>query len=433
MSGKCHRVPGCVNKSIRNVQRSVSRRTARATESASNSRVFQVLRPRGFWSRRVLLSATVLAIACSSGPQIPPPFVPPAPRHFSGEIARLHLDSLALVGSRSPGSPADETARSYLTEGFQAVGATVRTFVDGGRRHLVAQMPGDSDDSLLLVAAYPVLVEDEWIGDSGAALLLELARAMSFERPAYTLRFALAETGEFGVGEANGDASIDGTEESEEVREPAETFDTTETSDTTEDVTDMTPRAPGLGGPAMARRQTVAAGESLARALAIEADYERLRGVLVFDGPGRPGLRVARDLRSHPVYRDVFWSSAALLGFESTFPSDAGWASPRSLQNGFAKRTMDRVVALVDETRARPELEQTPTRDENSAASLEAVGRVSAEALGRIMHRLARIDAFASGASDAPEAGATAPSREDMTPVASGQASPQVIETSPSS
>ena len=57
---------------------------------------------------------------------------------------------------------------------------------------------------------------------------------------------------------------------------------------------------------------------------------------------------------------------------------------------------MDGVVAIVDEARARPELEPIRSVGTSSAASLEAVGLVTIEALDRIMHRLSRIDAFDS-------------------------------------
>ena len=214
------------------------------------------------------------------------------------------------------------------------------------------------------MAAYPDLEQDEWIGDSGAALLLELARALSHPRPRYTLRFALAETRPAAVGVGPNGENTSG------IWLPVDS-------------------------PRKARLRIVAAGESLARALAAEGDLERLRGVLVFDAPARRGLRIARDLRSHPVYRDVFWQSAAALGFDSTFPSDGGWASPLSLHLGLAGRPPDRVLALVDEAWARPELEALPVRFANLASTFESVGLVTVEALGRIMRRLGRIDAFA--------------------------------------
>ncbi len=318
---------------------------------------WNALVPRG-------LIVALLAIACSA--------VPPSPRlsgpsnRFSGEVAQAHAVSLAALGPRLPGSKADGLARRYLTREFRAAGATVRVAADAGLRHLVAEIAGDSPDALLLVAAYPDLERDEWIGDSGAALLLELARVLCQQRPRYTLQFALAETrpaaGDVYAGQVGQKRSG--------IWLPVDS-------------------------PMKARQRIVAAGESLARALVAEGDLERLRGVLVFDAPARPGLRFARDLRSYPVYRDVFWQSASALGFDSTFPSDGGWASPPSLHLGLRRRSVDRILALVDEAWARPELEAQPVLLANSASTFQSVGLVTLEAVGRIMHRLARVDAFA--------------------------------------
>ena len=85
---------------------------------------------------------------------------------------------------------------------------------------------------------------------------------------------------------------------------------------------------------------------------------------------------------------------------------------------------MDRVLAVVDERRARPELAPVRVDEEASALSLEAVGRVSVEALDRIMHRLSRIDGFGS------EKSSPNPHLPAATPE---QASPQLPEMPPSS
>jgi len=276
-------------------------------------------------------------------------------------------------GARTPGSEGDVLARAYLAAAFEAAGAEVRIVREGSRRHLIADQAGDSEDVLLLVAAYPSLDPDLWIGDSGAALLLELARVLPRERPQYTIRFALADTREV----------------AEEVGDEGESDSRVALNDPAEGRKD---------DPSAARRRVVRAGESLARALDASGDSSRVRGIFVFEGGGRAKFRAARDLRSHPLFRDDFWTSARALGFESLFPLDAGWASPRSLHLGFVtpERKMDGVVAIVDEDRARPEIEQSRISSVGSAASLEALGRVTVDALGRIMHRLSRIDDFAS-------------------------------------
>lgn len=347
------------------------------------------------------------ALPGPSTPEAEPAPVPlatdlPSPHSFSVPRAQFHLEALARLTPRTPGSPTDQRARDYLERGFRAVGATVVDVSDReapeallasgaprvdseneiptsarrpAPRHLVAEIAGHSQDVLLLVAAYPVVGDDAWIGDSGSALLLELARVLALEKPAYTVRLALAET----RTDASRKAPIDA---------------------------------------AQARSSVVAAGESLARSLAANGGLAPFRGVVVFDGIARPGLRIARDLRSHPVYRETFWASAGDLGFGQVFARDAGWASARSLHLGFRARGMDRVVAIVDEARARAEL--TPIRQDAgvSADSLAALGRVTGEALERLFHRLGRIDAFRNTGTD---------------PDIPRQASPQIPEIPPSS
>ena len=83
---------------------------------------------------------------------------------------------------------------------------------------------------------------------------------------------------------------------------------------------------------------------------------------------------------------------------------------------------MDRVVALVDESRARAELVPVPLDTGVSADTWEALGRVSRTSIERIFHRLARIDAF----QKAEQAGGNAPADPE-------QASPRIPEISPSS
>lgn len=345
----------------------------------------------------------LLALGCSSAPSSPPeaplastasPAVEPEPQEltileqprpdqFSGKVAAAHEALLNGLRPRRPGSQADAEARSYLTREFLAAGARVWEVADGSSRHLLAELSGDSPDILMLVAPYSLVDPDLWVGDTGAAFLLELARNLGRERSAYTLRFVLAETrAEDGLGRPLAVETV-------------------------------------LG----AREHVVAAGVSLARALAGAANESRgvLRGVIVFDAPARPGLRFARDLRSHPIYREVFWSAASRLGSTELFPPSGGWSSPQSLHAGLEAAADGKVLALVDESWTRPERKVAPS-SERSDEVFEQSGRVTLEALGQLMHRLARIDGFGD-----PE---QALRGDAASPV---QPSPGILENPPSS
>jgi hypothetical protein len=103
-----------------------------------------------------------------------------------------------------------------------------------------------------------------------------------------------------------------------------------------------------------------------------------------------------RDLRSHPIFRDVFWQSAASLGFESAFPAEGLWSSPSGLHAAFsdpAMPSMGRVLALVEE-RADLGEDAPPGPEGVGAEAFEALGQVTLEGLTRLMRRFEKIDAF---------------------------------------
>lgn len=350
----------------------------------------EFLRPGGRisaarWVRLAIL-CSLFSAACSSGPSSsefgpglgagdlakaaeaaaegePAPDEPlPRPARFSGPLAQSHEAALEALGPRRPDSPADDAARSYLTREFVSAGARVWEAREGGSRHLMAELEGRSPDIMMLVAPYSLIEPDAWVGDSGAALLLELARNLGRERRLYTIRFALAETRAADPGRG----------------------------------------APQIETAAVARGRVLRAASSLSRALAA-AEFESrsvLRGVIAFDTTSRPDLRFARDLRSHPIYREIFWSAAKQLGFTDLFPADAGWSSPKSLQLGLEAAADGKILALVDESWTRPE-RMTPPNQTRSARTLERSGQVTLEALDRLMQRFARIDGF--GRAEQPE------------------------------
>jgi hypothetical protein len=281
-------------------------------------------------------------------------------------MARAHVEALESLTPRPPGSREDQLARAYLMRELQLAGLEVEEAPATDGVHLLAGLRGVSSDELLLVAPYPTLAEGDPVDDTGAAVLLEMARVFgSQSRPAYSLRFAFCET-RASPRRAGGSLRRASRE------------------------TDLPP----VSSRAASRERVVAAGRSLAAALDASGELEGLRGVIVIDRVGRSGLRVARDLRSHPVFREIFWESATALGLDAAFPSDEGWASSEGLHIGFRERGMDRLVVLTDEAVVRPDHVRSGSSAEVSVATLETVGRVGVEALERIMQRLSKVDAF---------------------------------------
>lgn len=353
-------------------------RRSRRGPSAAAGR--SLSRPGGARSLCLVLALGLCAaLGCRSA--LPPhPVVEGLDEGFSSQLLEAQKSTLDGLFPRVPGSPADSIARGYLKREFELTGADVRFLEDAGRRHLLAELEGRSADVILLVAAYPALESTQWIDDSGSAVLLELARVLGARERAYTFEFALAEVrpqradlvGVGGRDAMSGDGGM-----------PADA-----------DSGDAEPAWTPIPSRADARTGLADAGESLARAIEGEGRSARIRAVIVIDVARSDGLRIARDLRSHPGFRTVFWESAADLGFSSTFPDEAAWDSPESLHLGFRERGMDRVLALV-EAEASPDLAAFESVASEESGSLDSVGLVSLEALGRLMRRFEKVDAFA--------------------------------------
>ncbi len=308
----------------------------------------------------VIAGALLAALtACSRIPGHPR--TPVIEDQFSEALVRAHLENLARLGPRLPGSETDLDVRTYLAREFEIVGVPLRVLEQDGSRHLVGEIPGESGDRVLLVTSYAALGSNEWVDDSGAVLLLELARVLARGVPTYTVQIALAET-----------------------RPPVA----------------ETPIDPGAAeiGPLEARERVFQAGISLSEALAREGGLEGVRVVVAFEPRATVTPRMARDLRSHPVFRSLFWEVAAELGHADAFPPEGGWRSPVGLQAAFRSRGLKQVLALVDETTARIELQAGPAPgvsvDFAEPLGLGSIGEVTLEALARLMNRFERIDAF---------------------------------------
>lgn len=310
----------------------------------------------------ILPIVTLILLSCSSPP--PQPGVVSLKEEFSARRARDHFRVFDGFYPRLSGSLKDKKARSYLAREFRRAGVKIETHADGDRRHLIGERKGVSSDVVLLVAAYPALPSGIWVDDSGAAILLEIARVVESTRLPYTLVYALAET------------------------RPLRTS-------APDDLGDSDPSwQPDLGS-AAARRQIVDAGHSLARGIETKWGSSRIRAVVVFDTSAIARGPVARDLRSQPEFRKIFWTTAAELGFAPMFPLDGDWTSPASLHLGFSERSMDRVLALVHVE--RDVVDPDPMRNPAEAplpGIFDSVGTVSVEALLRLMRRFEKVDAF---------------------------------------
>ena len=312
----------------------------------------------------LVLGAVVLA-ACESVPQGPPPA---APSTFSASDAWHHLEALTGFGSRQTGTRGAARARRYLRKHLEELGADVDEVKlrlasedEGPReiRHLVATLPGESSDRLVLAASYDsrALPDVEFVGAnasaSGPALVLELARALSERSRPYTIVVALVD----------GDAL-----------------------------------------PATGPAARFSGSRSLASWLSEEAagGFAKIRLAVFFQQVADPELSIARDLRSHPIYREFFWKAARDLGRESYFAPGASVESVDAGHLEFIDRGLLRSVVIADPRFGGPDVpgryagSVEDTVERCSRDSLGIVGDVALEALDRIAARLVRIDRFHS-------------------------------------
>ncbi|MCR9095944.1 MAG: hypothetical protein NXI30_17110 [bacterium] len=300
---------------------------------------------------RNALACCLLALgtACSGLP--PHPEIDARAEKFSARRARAHFAALAGLGERPRGSENAARARAYVERELGWAGAEVEEPGPdsvGGDSPVLAWLPGSTEGRILVVAPWSPALDGAGPDDSGVATLLELARALSRQPSRYSVGLAVAV---------------------------------------------VAPPAPVAGSDREAVRTS---GAALVESLRADGQLESIRAVLVLEPRVGTSTRIARDLRSHPVFRDLFWRTAARLGHGGAFPEEGGWSTPEGVQGAFLSAGYGRVLSLVDEGQTRVRrgraVEDALVLPEPSA--FEPVGAVAYEGLLALMARLARVDAF---------------------------------------
>ncbi len=316
----------------------------------------------------LVLAVALGLLACPPAPPPPAPVqapAPPPPGDFSEERAWRHVEALARVGPRGAGTDGAARAREYLVAQLQALDLQVteqRIRVEPGPAgrgletvNLLAAIPGPSTDAILLVAPYdsPPGVPGAGVNDgaSGAALVLELGRALQVRAPAYSVWLAFVE----------GDALARGA------------------------------------GPDPLQQEAVGTA-ALVAILARDARLEHVRLAVYANRVAAPDLRVARDLLSSRALREEFWSAAHRRGSVATFPPEAPFEVLEEGQRAFVAAGMRRVVAIAGVSEVAGDAEAGRGHGDDlaraSSRSLATVGAVSLDALVAISERLAKIDSF---------------------------------------
>ena len=269
---------------------------------------------------------TLLALACvsASEPAASPQELPPVqrvedPSKFSADRAWAHLTALTEIGPRVSGSEGAERARQYIAAELAADGIEVMPEPEGEPlagvpsetrvepRNVLAVVPGESDDLIVLaapydsrmVASFPFLGAND--GASGAALLLELAGVIAARPLPYTIWFLFLDA-EAPLGEG-----------------PHETMGTQ------------------LFG-------------SRLQALRFRAEgvIPRIRLLVAFNRICDADLTIARDIGSHRPYREGFWNAAARLGHDDVFPGGQGFETLAGSHQPFFGMGLRRIVFISD-------------------------------------------------------------------------------------
>ena len=318
-----------------------------------------------------LLVVALCAPSCSGRPMAPKlRNTTPQVTGFSSQRAWGHLKALVAIGPRVTGSEESVRARAYILDQLSKLDLRVETHaatvpippdfkVGLPVENLIAVIPGASEDLVILATPYdtPAVEDPEYVGAnegaSGAAMLLELARVIAEKPLPYTTWIVFLD------GEA-----------------PFETGD---------------PARPTVG---------LLGSRAFASSLAEHELVRRVRLAVIFARVGGADLRIARDVRSHRMYREEFFAAAKITGHTDAFQSSQPFESPDAAHHSFLGYGLRRVVVLSDSSLAREDESGEPqdradTLENCSPESLQAVGDVTLTALDRITTRLAKIDRFA--------------------------------------
>jgi len=334
--------------------------------------------PRACGRFTVGLALVCLSAACTSPPKQPlpdssgaGPFRVDAPA-FDAERAWADARRIASYGTPRPGTRAARRVRAYLRKELGRAGVEVDEWVLPGPRtallHVIGTLPGQSSDVFWIVTALesglPAGDEADVISAaSGAAAVLEVARALVDAPRPYTIRLAFIE------GDAPRRRVDRATAHAERNSENASALDS-----------------------------RFAGSRAFVDELARRGDLDRIRMAVWLEAPGRDDLAVARDLRSHRAYREVFWQSAQALGETRVFANGAEYERAETGHLVLAHSGMRRVVAIAPGNLPAQPTENDdgrPQRVRRAQQNLAAVGRVTLRSIEQVGLRLQRIDGFA--------------------------------------
>jgi glutaminyl-peptide cyclotransferase len=326
-------------------------------------------------------------VACQQPPELAPREaasveVPPMTGRaamFSGDRAWEDLSALTQIGPRVIDTPGHAKARDYIREQLEKLKLDVEiderdilapseaaegevSETDAPSlfiRNISATIPGQlSSGSILLIAPYDTQAFDEFDfigandGGSGAAVLLELSRVIAAEPLPYATELVFVD--------AHARFALPG-------------------------IAGMRHKGAGMVQLALAKQ---------------EQGVSDIHLVVYINRIGDADLQIVRDLLSHRIYREEFFSAAGRLGHEGAFGPDAPYQSSGLKHPALSAIGLRRIVSIVDTTYGGDEPPglyagtDQDTLDHCSPESLNAVGGVVLEGLEAISAWLIKIERF---------------------------------------
>jgi hypothetical protein len=292
------------------------------------------------------------AAAQPSQPAIPPaPDALPAEQTGGFDSARAweHAARLVAIGPRYPGSDGWRKAQEYFRTQLKGYGCAVEeeeftAATPHGpvrMRNLVAKIPGEKGDILLLGSHYDTVVPSQVPnfvgavdGASGNAVMLELARLLCAKERKNRLSIWIA----FFDGE---EAFVDWWKDND---------------------------------------NTYGSRELAAR-MALDGDLPRLKAMILADLVGEKNAQFKREENSTPWLAELVWETAAKLGYRETFV-DEEVAAISDDHLSFLNRKIP-AVDIIDLEYAHWHTPQD-TLDKVSARTLGVTGHVILEAVAAL-------------------------------------------------
>ncbi len=263
---------------------------------------------------------------------------------FDGKRAFAHVAKQVSFGPHPSGSAAIARVQDYLLSELKSYGCSVETDSFGadtpvGRlsmKNILVKIPGEKPGIILLGTHYDTLLMDNFVGadDAGSstAVMLELARSLCPQKGKYAVWIAF----------------FDGEEAMKHWSETDSRY----------------------------------GSRQMAAKLASSGDIKKIKAFLLADIVGCRQARFPRESSSTPALVDLFWETAARLGYSALFVNDS--SSAEDDHDSFLKRGVPSVDVIGDFVNNGYWHTPQDALDKISAKTLAVTGHVFLESVKQL-------------------------------------------------